>query len=229
VHAAATTQRSPGDDLTAIQDVAAGLAHELRNPVFSIASAAQLLRYRVGDDPVIETNVGRILREVERLNGLVAALLEFGRPAPPHLVEGNPDEAWERALAAHRGAIESKGLHLRRTAPSGHARRPLDIEQLTHAFSNLLSNAIEAAPPHTDLTISSGTAGDGSWRASLTNAGPAVPADMLPRVFDLLTTTKSGHAGVGLPIAQRIVAAHGGAMQLVSDAMLGTTVTVVLP
>ena len=61
------------------QDVAAALAHELRNPVFAIASAAQLLRYRVTDDPVIEKNIGRIMRETERLNALVSALLEYGR------------------------------------------------------------------------------------------------------------------------------------------------------
>ena len=224
---AATVHGSKGEELTAIQDVAAGVAHELRNPVFSIASAAQLLRYRVGDDPVIETNVGRILREVERLNTLVSALLEFGRPAPAHLVDGNPEEAWDKALAAQRGAIESKGLAVKRTT-SHAARRPIDLEQLAHAFSNVLSNAIEAAPPHTELLLTSAVEADGRWRCTLKNAGTVVPPDVLPRVFDLLSSTKAGHAGIGLPVAHRILAAHGGAIDLTSDSASGTTVTIVL-
>jgi len=78
--------------LEAIGEVSAGIARELRNPLFGISSAAQLLRFRVRDDPVIEKNVGRILREVERLNGMVAALLEYGRPAPMRAAPGDPDE-----------------------------------------------------------------------------------------------------------------------------------------
>src|SRR6478609_718869 len=76
------------------QDIAAGIAHELRNPVFAIASAAQLLRYRVTDDPVVEKNIGRVLREAERLNALVSALLDYGRPAAVQLTPGDPDQIW---------------------------------------------------------------------------------------------------------------------------------------
>src|SRR5437588_9717346 len=76
------------------QSTAAGIAHELRNPVFAIASAAQLLRYRIADDPVIEKNIGRILREAERLNAFVTALLEYGRPSPVRLTPADPDEVW---------------------------------------------------------------------------------------------------------------------------------------
>src|SRR6185503_16602165 len=72
------------------QSTAAGIANELRNPAFAIASAAQLLRYRISDDPVIEKNIGRILREAERLNAFVTPLLEYGRPAPVRLFPADP-------------------------------------------------------------------------------------------------------------------------------------------
>ena len=77
--------------LEAIGEVAAGVAHELRNPLFGISSAAQLLRFRIKDDPVVEKNVGRILREVERLNRMVSELLQYGRPASARLAPGDPD------------------------------------------------------------------------------------------------------------------------------------------
>src|SRR5436190_23198432 len=92
------------------QDIAAGIAHELRNPVFAIASAAQLLRYRITDDPVIEKNIGRIMRETERLNALVGALLEYGRPDPVQLAPADPDDIWRRILETHRGDLEAKAL-----------------------------------------------------------------------------------------------------------------------
>src|SRR5689334_15148491 len=85
--------------LEAIGEISAGLAHVLRNPLLGIASAAQLLRFRVKDDPVIERNVGRILREVEHLNTVVSALLEYGRPAPLRVTTADPDELWHRVLA----------------------------------------------------------------------------------------------------------------------------------
>lgn len=226
MHAAATGHGSRVEHHSAIQDVAAGLAHELRNPVFSIASAAQLLRYRVGDDPVIESNVGRILREVERLNALVSALLEYGRPAPLHLIEGSPDQAWDKAIAGQQGAMESKGLTLEQHGAHA-SRRPIDEEQLSHAFANLLSNAIEAATPRSALVLKTATDPGGAWRCVLTNSGSPIPPDAIAHAFDLLTTTKPGHAGIGLPVAQRIIAAHGGTIELASDAS-GTTVTVVL-
>src|SRR5215210_3259089 len=101
--------------LEAIGEVSAGVAHELRNPLFGISSAAQLLRFRVKDDPVVEKNVGRILREVERLNGMLTSLLEFGRPRPPRLERADPDAVWDDVLEGERGLLESRAILLERT------------------------------------------------------------------------------------------------------------------
>src|SRR5215212_4681553 len=96
-----TTRTLQRERVKVSQVVAAAIAQELRNPVFAIASAAQLLRYRITDDPLIEKNIGRILREAERLNGLVTALLDYGRPAPVRLAAGDPDDVGTEVLATH--------------------------------------------------------------------------------------------------------------------------------
>jgi signal transduction histidine kinase len=211
------------------QNVAAAIAHELRNPVFAIASAAQLLRYRVTDDPLTERNIGRILREAERLNALVAALLEYGRPAPVRLSSGDPDDVWTDVLQAQRGILESKALLVQHTAPSPRVTCGIDAEQLAQAFSNALANAVDAAPEGSDMTIVSSVAPDGSWRSALKNDGPAVPADVLAHAFEPLVTTKQGHAGIGLAVAHRILTEHNGRIALESGDGTGTTVTFVLP
>ena len=215
--------------LEAIGEVATGVAHEMRTPLFGISSAAQLLRFRAREDPVLERNVGRILREVERLNSLAADLLEVGRSRPPSLAPGDPDVVWDRVLEGYRGQLESRSLIVRRARPPGATRIPIDAEQLTQAFIHILENAVEAAPVESDLTLASAVLPGGAWRASLQNAGAPIPAEALPRVFDLFVSTKQGNTGVGLSIAQRVVHEHGGTIAVESADGVGTVVTVTLP
>ncbi len=211
------------------QDLAAGIAHELRNPVFAIASAARLLRFRVADDPVVERNIGRILREAERLNGFVSALLDYGRPAPIRLAPADPDDVWDDVFQAERGALESKALIVRHRAAAPRVVCEIDAQQLAQAYTQMLANAIDAAPEGSDLILNATVLANGDWRCELRNEGPPVSQEVLPHVFDLLVSTKPGHAGVGLALAQRIVLEHGGTIVLHSDATQGTIVTLMLP
>lgn len=212
----------------AAQDVAAGIAHELRNPVFAIVSAAQLLRYRLGDDPVVEKNLGRVLREAERLNSVVSALLEYGRPAPVRLSPGDPDEIWNVVLASSRGILESRAIVVQHTPAEERVTCDIDAEQLAQAFTHLLDNAVEAAPEGTDLTLTAARADDGGWTGTLLNTGEPIDAEVLAHAFEPLSSTKPGHTGIGLPTARRILAEHGGqlAVEPRSD---GTAVTIHLP
>jgi signal transduction histidine kinase len=210
------------------QDIAAGIAHELRNPVFAIASAAQLLRYRVTDDPVVEKNIGRVLREAERLNALVSALLDYGRPAAVQLTPGDPDQIWSEVVASRRGELESRALLVHHTPSHPRVICGIDAEQLTQAYSNALSNAIDAAPEGSDLTVTS-SATDGGWQSRLHNSGPAISPSLLSNVFEPLVTNKPGHAGIGLAVVHRILSDHGGLVALDSSADAGTTLTFTLP
>lgn len=210
-------------------EVAAGIAHELRNPLFGISSAAQLLRFRVQEDPVIEKNVGRILREVERLNTLTSALLEFGRPAPLRRASVDPDAIWDDVLGLQRGRLESRAINVVRERAHPAVKVDGDAEQLAQLFTHLLVNAIDAAPEGTDLALAAARLPDGGWRGRLTNGGPPIPDDVLPRVFDVFFSTKPGATGIGLPTAQRIAEAHGGTLSLESSGVGGTTAVVMLP
>jgi signal transduction histidine kinase len=215
--------------LEAVGEVAAGVAHELRNPLFGISSAAQLLRFRIREDPVVEKNVGRILREVERLNSMVTALLEYGRPTPVRLRPADPDSVWDDVLELQRGRLESKALGLARWRATPTARCAIDAEQLAQVFTNVLVNAIDAAPEGSDLALTAVTLSGGAWRCRLHNGGPAIPADVLPHVFELFYSTKPGGIGIGLALCQRIVEEHGGTIALESSDDRGTTAAVTLP
>lgn len=211
------------------QDIAAGIAHELRNPVLAVSSAAQLLRYRITDDPVIEKNIGRILREADRLNSLISALLDYGRPPAVDLSPRDPDHIWSTVIDAHRGELESRALLVHHSPATPRATCAIDAEQFAEACSNALSNAIDAAPEGSDLTIASTIGEGGRWVSQLHNSGPAIPQSLLPNVFEPLVSTKPGHAGVGLAVARRVLADHGGSVTLESGEHTGTTLTLTLP
>ena len=215
--------------LEAIGEVAAGVAHELRNPLFGIASAAQLLRFRAKDDPVLETNVGRILREVERMNRMSTALLEYGRPHPVRLTPGNPDSVWDQVLEAERGRLETSAIVVTRSHARPPARCAIDSEQLAQVFGNVLVNAVEAAPEASDISLTSEVLPTGAWRCRLRNGGAVVPTEVLGRAFEIFFSTKPGAAGLGLAICQRIIEEHGGTITLESAAGAGTTLSIVLP
>jgi PAS domain S-box-containing protein len=217
--------------LEAIGEVTAGIAHELRNPLFGISSAAQLLRFRAREDPVVERNVGRILREVERLNGMVTDLLEYGHPRPLQLAPGDPDEIWDDVLESNRGLLEQRSLVLHRTrASSGmRARWAIDAERIAQVFLNILVNAVDAAPVESDMALASCVLPSGAWRCALQNGGEPIPPEALPRVLELFYSTKRHGTGIGLALCDRIVKEHGGSLTIESAAGTGTTVTVTLP
>lgn len=215
--------------LEAIGEVAAGVAHELRNPLFGISSAAQLLQFRLREDPVVERNVGRILREVERLNRMVTSLLEFGRPNATHLAPGDPELVWDEILDVERARLDGRQLRLRRTRTEPSARYSIDVEQLGQVMRNVLVNACDAAPEHSDLQILSQLTPIGGWRCKVTNGGQAIPPDVLPRVFEFFYSTKAGGTGIGLSLCQRIMDEHGGTIEIDSSAESGTSLTFSLP
>ena len=219
--------------LEAIGEVAAGVAHELRNPLFGISSAAQLLRFRVADDPVVEKNVGRILREVERLNRMVTALLEYGRHSAAVLAPGDPEAVWDDVLDGERGRLEGKRLVLAKervgAVPAGGVACRIDAEQLAQVFLNVLVNAVDAAPEGSDLTLSYAVLPSGAWRCRLHNGGPAIPGEVLARAFEIFYSTKPGGTGIGLALCQRIVDEHRGTITLESAPEAGTAVVITLP
>jgi signal transduction histidine kinase len=215
--------------LEAIGEVAAGVAHELRNPLFGISSAAQLLRFQSSTDPIVEKNVGRILREVERLNRMVTALLEYGRPHALRPLAGDPDSIWDDVIEGQRGRLEAAGVTLARTRATPAVIVPIDAEQLGQVFLNVLVNALDAAPAGSVVSLSSSAMPSGAWRCRLHNAGPAIPPEVVHRVFEIFFSTKSGGTGIGLALCQRIIEEHRGTITLESRAETGTAITISLP
>mgnify|MGYP000467279288 CR=1 FL=1 len=215
--------------LEAIGEVAAGVAHELRNPLFGISAAAQLLRAHGRDDPAVVRNVERMLREVDRLNTMLSSLLVYGRPQPLQRSDGDPDDVWDDVIESNRARLDDAGLTVIRARASARVRLPFDPAQFRQVCLNVLGNAIDAAPRSSAITLHSGLLPNGAWRCRIQNGGAPIPPEALPRVFEIFFSLKGGGTGIGLVLCQRIIEEHQGTISIESQAEMGTAVTIVLP
>ncbi len=212
--------------------VAAGLAHELRNPLASISGCVELLRGNgsLGAEDARLTDI--VLREATRLNQLVTRFLEFSRPAPPDRRPSDLAAVARETLDAFANDPSAARVRLERAL--GAAPVSCDPDQLKQVLWNLLANAAQAVASREDaagggtIRVSCGRDGRGGW-LSVADDGPGIGAADLPRIFVPFFTTKEDGTGLGLATVHRIVEAHGGAVDVDSAPGRGSTFTVRLP
>ena len=220
------------DRLAALGEMAAGLAHEIRNPLGAIKSAAQFLDpAQLGGEEGEFVQV--IIDEVDRLNGVVTQFLDYARPlkSTPHPIDVN--DVIERTLRLVQTAlppqVEVQAV-LDRTLPPAQS----DAEQLKQVVINLLQNAVQAMPAGGRLSVTTAAPEDpgGAFRLNgggpemveirIRDSGPGIPEEQREHIFVHFYTTKEKGTGLGLAISQRIVRSHGGSISLQSRMGEGT-------
>lgn len=215
--------------LASLGSLAAGMAHEIRNPLSSIKGFATYFRERYRDIPEDRDTADILIQEVDRLNRVITQLLEFARPLTLRQVPVDLAEAAERALQVISGEAREKGISLETRVPRDLPKVPADPDRLQQVFLNLYLNALAAMEPGGVLTTAASAAPDGTVRVQVTDTGAGIPEEDLGRVFDPYYTTKPSGTGLGLAIVHKIVEAHGGDIRLESEPGQGTTVSVRIP
>jgi len=203
-----TRDLAAGERLAALGRVAAGIAHEVRNPLASMKLRADLARTGGEATPAVARDLDDIASEIARLDRLVSDLLVVsGRRAGPR-VELDLGELVTRRIALLEPWAKDKGVGL---SSDGSARAPVDADALCRALDNLLRNAVEASPSgeRVDVQISRV---EGGARVLVTDRGRGVPADRATELFEPFFTTKPDGTGLGLPLARAVANAHGGTL-----------------
>ncbi len=217
------------EKLAAIGELAARVAHEIRNPVTAARSLAQQLA-REPASPLNAEHAALILTELERVERQVAALLRFARRDEFRFQTTDVGTLVRTTVDDLRTRLDAAGIDcVLRCGDSIRAR--IDPEKVRQVLLNLIENAMDAlrdADGRRTLAVAVG-AQDGSVTLTVTDNGPGVPADALPQLFDPFFSLKPNGTGLGLAIAKRTAEAHGGRMEAVNDDGGGMTVRVDLP
>jgi signal transduction histidine kinase len=229
------------DRLAAVGEMAAAIAHEVKNPLAGIEVMAGLLRRKIPDAPEAQTVLTDIINEAKMANAIVQEVLEFVRPIRLQVERTSVADAVQTALnmadsKVSRGQIEVD-VRVSNELPLIQA----DQHQLAQLVTNLLTNAYEALEGKGHVIISAETvhveAVNAHGEADMSDAvlvevaddGPGVPQDVRDKVFDPFFTTKAQGSGLGLAIVRKIVDAHDGKIDLRSAAGRGTAIRVTLP
>jgi two-component system sensor histidine kinase HydH len=216
--------------LASVGKLAAGIAHEIRNPLSSIKGFATYFKERYRSVPEDQKTAEIMIQEVERLNRVIGQLLEFARPMSIKkqstslgtLVQDSikmiEEDAHVKGIAVHVGGIPDKG------------EVSIDPDRMKQVFLNLYLNALEAMQNGGTLSVAL-RRNDVANNVEITisDTGTGIKEADLPHVFDPYFTTKSSGTGLGLAIVHKIIESHGGTVRVTSRHGTGTTVTIILP
>jgi len=229
-----TAELIENEKISSILLLAAGVAHELGNPLNSLTIHLQLIDRKLKklkaskETRSLEDSIKVCRDEVTRLDGIIKNFLEAIRPRPPNLAEVHLPEVIGEVLGFQAKELEDRGIAVDGELPHGTPVIMADRDQLKQVFFNLIKNAMEAMQPGGRLTVRVRT-DDDSVYVAIADTGSGIKAEDLAKLFQPYHTTKvSGH-GLGLMIVQRILRDHGGHVGIESKEGLGTVVTLQFP
>src|SRR5687767_10858510 len=231
------------DRLAAVGEMAAVMAHEIKNPLAGIEVLAALLRRKVPDNQDVQSLVGDIISEAKMANAIVQEVLAFVRPVRLQVDRTQLADALSSAVSLADGKATRGGIVVGLSLPKDLPALGADQHQLTQVFCNLLINAYEALEGHGRIEISARvvrTADDGALLpdghlpvptvlVDVVDDGPGMSADVAEKIFNPFFTTKAQGSGLGLAIVRKIVDAHEGRIDMATADGRGTRFRVTLP
>ncbi len=224
------TRLTETERLAAVGGLAAGLAHEIRNPLAAIVNAATLLEEEETLTSEERASILEALRkEARRLNATLSDFLLFARPREIRRQTGDIRKVVEHVAALlQEERARSDGVQVEVRVDSEVPQFAFDADQLTQVLWNIARNGVEAMQGHGNLSFEVGRR-NGEVRIAVADTGPGIPPEDRWRIFQPFFSKKPGGTGLGLAIAQRIVAAHGGRIDLESAPERGSRFTISLP
>jgi PAS domain S-box-containing protein len=216
------------ETMSAMGRLVAGVAHEVRNPLFAISSLVDAFEEELGVDSGFDDFCVRLRREVERMSTLMQELLDYGRPGTGDPVDVSLEEVLAAAVRACETHADAAGVGLEALCHHPLPSVVGEPRRLMQAFLNLLQNGIQHSPVGSRVLLHT-IERESDVEIAVLDSGPGFQADDLPHVFEPFFTRRRGGTGMGLAIVQRIVVQHQGAVSAANRLEGGAVLTVRLP
>ncbi|MBU0574987.1 MAG: ATP-binding protein, partial [Proteobacteria bacterium] len=227
-------QLEKAERLSSLGQLAAGVAHEIRNPLNAISMASQRLKreFLPADQEKMtefEAMTGVIRDEIRRLNGIIEEFLTFSKSRRLELHDCPVQEILQKIVNLISAEAVTKGITLRTDWGSDPVVIPMDMDKLQQAFLNFIKNAMESISGEGTVTISVRKPVDGRVSIRITDTGCGMTSEEVDRIFNPEYTTKEKGLGLGLPLAHEIIRGHDGEIRVLSRKEAGTTFEILLP
>ena len=222
------------DRLASLGTLAAGLAHEIRNPLVAIKTFTQLLPERFDDEEFRNYFTTVAAGEIDRISTLVTELLEFSRPYGPFFQQENLNDILDKMITLIKTEAKQKELTIEATLADDLPTVTVDKEQMKQVFINILLNAIQATPEKGTILVATrkivkSNGGPGFVQVEISDTGIGIPEEELDKIFTPFFTTRAKGSGLGLAISHQIIQEHEGTIDVKSVDKKGTTFIINLP
>jgi PAS domain S-box-containing protein len=217
------------EQLVALGQVAAGIAHELRNPLTSIKGLVQVNRKEAEANGVPAEDLQIIEQEIRRMERTLQTFLDFARPPKPERRQLDLIHVIERVVALVRGRAAKQKVQIRWQPPPEPLGVAADQDQLQQLVLNLVLNALDAMPRGGTLEILLRPADVGGWEIRVQDTGPGIDPQWMPRIFEPFASSKETGLGLGLAVSRRIAEDHGGSLAAYNRPEGGACLVVQLP
>ncbi|MEN6317613.1 MAG: ATP-binding protein [Syntrophaceae bacterium] len=227
-------QLEKAERLSALGQLAAGVAHEIRNPLNAISMASQRLKreFTPADEnknKEFQTLAGVIRDEIRRLNGIIEEFLTFSKSRRLELHDYPVSEILQKIVTLIREEATLKGITIETRYSNNPAVIPMDVDKLEQAIFNFVKNAMESISGEGTIMISVDSGGKDRISIKISDNGCGMTSEEVERIFNPEYTTKEKGLGLGLPLAHEIIRGHGGEIRVFSEQGSGTTFEIILP
>jgi two-component system NtrC family sensor kinase len=224
------TQLAHTEKMAAVGTLAAGVAHEVNNPLGGVLTCLENLRVNPSDEEMRSRYLALIQSGVERIQRTVANLLDFSRQRPLHLEPVSLNQSLHHVVDLAAYQLRKGRVEVRFALHAGDPQVTADRSQMEQLFLNLVLNALQAMPEGGTLTLHTNIS-DGQALVEVRDTGEGIAPEIRDRIFDPFFTTRGvgGGTGLGLAVSDSIVAAHGGRIEVSSEVGAGASFRVWLP
>jgi two-component system NtrC family sensor kinase len=219
------------EKLMALGKLAAGIAHEINNPLTSILLNSHIVAEKIGDDKSTKENLQLIIDETTRCGSIVKGLLEFARQTPPEMNLSDINNVIDRTLRLFESQMILNNIRVSKTLAPELPELLIDVNKMKQVFTNVILNGLEAMPDGGELLISTRVSDDSNQvEAVFRDTGYGISKEDVKRIFDPFFTTKGTKGtGLGLAVSYGIIQQHRGEIEIESEKGKGTTVIIRLP
>jgi len=221
-------QLSRAERLSSLGEMAAGISHEIRNPLGIIRSSAELLRKKMAALDPVNTIPNVIVEETNRLNDIITGFISYAKPKKPSLIPCRVEDIIEKNLKFLESQMQEQGYQILRHYENNSPEIMADSAMLYQAFLNILINAMQAMPQGGNIHVSVGV-DEKFVNIVFEDEGEGIKESVLGKIWEPFFTTKDTGSGLGLGIVKNIVESHGGNIHIEQRTPKGTRVSVNLP